>query len=557
MVCLAQPNNLDILRSRLALEKTDTGRVNVLMACLDSVNLSEPIFAYYVCMHAIDLAERSGWGRGMSDGYSWMGNLSYRLAKTEESEKYYLKAEEVEKKLGDMSRLGVIYDGLGSIYENLSRTKEAMDVFHKSLKAMEEAKDIGGIANCLQNIAMRFKADGDLTKAIEYSLKTISIYEKNGIHDHLLGQAYNGAGLIYQHQGNIDKALEYYSKALKTDESSKDLSGMMTSYSNIGAIYQIEGETEKALEYFAKSYELSKQSGDIYGMATYYNNVGYIYDRKANYEKAAEFYNKAMELYRKLEYKSGEANALNNLGVITQYSGNDKKALEYYNKSIALKESIGDKLGIARTYNLIGYNFYKHKKYAKALEYSERSLEAGKRSGYIEITKSAASNLVFVYKAIGNYTKALENFELYIKMRDSVNNENNKKASIRSQLKYEYEKQSAADSVAHAKESEIKNAELKRQTAEIKAKKNQQYALFGGLALVGLFSVFMYNRFKITQRQKLVIESQKSEVEEQKKLVEEKQKEILDSIYYARRIQLAQIPNEKQVSKFMEISGKK
>jgi hypothetical protein len=133
-------------------------------------------------------------------------------------------------------------------------------------------------------------------------------------------------------------------------------------------------------------------------------------------------------------------------------------------------------------------------------------------------------------------------------MRDSVSNETNRKASIRSQLKYEYEKQAAADSVAHSKESEIKNAELAKQSAEIKAKRNQQYALFGGLALVMVFAGFMFNRFKLTQKQKAVIEDQKSEVEQQKVLVEAKQKEILDSIHYAKRIQMAQVPSERRVS---------
>ena len=153
---------------------------------------------------------------------------------------------------------------------------------------------------------------------------------------------------------------------------------------------------------------------------------------------------------------------------------------------------------------------------------------------------------------MGNYAAAIENYQLYVSMNDSVRNQNTKKAAITSQLKYEYEKQAAADSVAHAKESEIKNVELKRQSAEIRAKKNQQYALFGGLFLVILFSVFMFNRWKVTQKQKEIIESQKLKVESQKKLVEEKQSEILDSIRYAKRIQLAQIPSEKQVAKNLE-----
>ena len=158
---------------------------------------------------------------------------------------------------------------------------------------------------------------------------------------------------------------------------------------------------------------------------------------------------------------------------------------------------------------------------------------------------------------MGNYKDAINYYELFVQMNDSVNNDKIRKASIKSQLKYEYEKQAAADSVAHAKESEIKNAELAKQSAEIKAKKNQQYALFGGLGLVMIFAGFMFNRFKVTQKQKSVIEKQKVEVEEQKKLVEEKQKEIVDSIHYARRIQMAQIPSEKQVAKSLsKLMGK-
>jgi hypothetical protein len=134
-------------------------------------------------------------------------------------------------------------------------------------------------------------------------------------------------------------------------------------------------------------------------------------------------------------------------------------------------------------------------------------------------------------------------------MSDSINNEATRKASIRSQLKYDYEKQAAADSVAHAKETEVKNAEIARQTAELRAKRNQQFVLFGGLSLVIIFSGFMYNRFRITQKQKGVIELQKKEVESQKALVEEKQKEILDSIHYARRIQRALITSEKYVAR--------
>jgi len=104
----------------------------------------------------------------------------------------------------------------------------------------------------------------------------------------------------------------------------------------------------------------------------------------------------------------------------------------------------------------------------------------------------------------------------------------------------------------------IQNLEKEKrlQNAEITTKKNQQYALFGGLFLVCVFGVFMFNRYKVTEKQKSIIEDQKEVVEEQKKLVEEKQKEILDSIHYARRIQMALIPKDKRIEAMIERSKK-
>lgn len=52
----------------------------------------------------------------------------------------------------------------------------------------------------------------------------------------------------------------------------------------------------------------------------------------------------------------------------------------------------------------------------------------------------------------------------------------------------------------------------------------------------------MFRSLSVTRKQKQIIEHQK-------KFVEEKQKEILDSIYYARRIQKSLLPTEKYIEK--------
>ena len=64
-----------------------------------------------------------------------------------------------------------------------------------------------------------------------------------------------------------------------------------------------------------------------------------------------------------------------------------------------------------------------------------------------------------------------------------------------------------------------------------------------------MFSVFLYNRFKVTQKQKKIIEAKEKETQLQKHLIEEKHKEITDSIHYAQRIQRALITPEKYIDK--------
>src|SRR5690606_18767681 len=106
------------------------------------------------------------------------------------------------------------------------------------------------------------------------------------------------------------------------------------------------------------------------------------------------------------------------------------------------------------------------------------------------------------------------------------------------EMQYLYEKKSVADSLAYEKEKALSKAEIARHKAELKMKKNQQYALFGGLFLIILFSGFMYNRFRVTNKQKQIIESQKV-------IVEQKNIEIVDSIKYAKRIQNAILPADE------------
>ncbi|HYG50783.1 MAG TPA: hypothetical protein VD905_07760, partial [Flavobacteriales bacterium] len=74
-----------------------------------------------------------------------------------------------------------------------------------------------------------------------------------------------------------------------------------------------------------------------------------------------------------------------------------------------------------------------------------------------------------------------------------------------------------------------------------------------GIAVVLVFLVFVSRSLKLTRRQKNIIEEQTREVQLQTLIVEEKQKEIMDSIYYAKRIQQALLPTKRYIERSINL----
>ena len=217
---------------------------------------------------------------------------------------------------------------------------------------------------------------------------------------------------------------------------------------------------------------------------------------------------------------------------------------------------------MALTYAKIAGLQHDMKNLEKAEKAAHKGIELSQKAQHIESEKRNLKVLSNIYEKQKKGLKAYNAYKLYIQMRDSIHNDATEKATLKQQARYEYEKKAMSDSIAYAKQQEINDAQIAQQKAEIKAKRNQQYALFSGIGLVLLFSGFMYNRFKVTQKQKIIIEetneelnqtneelaAQRDEIENQKNKIETAHQEIRDSIDYAKRIQEAILPSMDEMN---------
>ncbi len=364
-------------------------------------------------------------------------------------------------------------------------------------------------------------------------------------------KAYNIMGAAFQIKNEYLKAVSAYQSSLKILEELGNKEGVAGAYSNIGSIYIYLGDFQKALVYELKSFKTFEEVGNKKGMASVSNNLGIIYNNLSDKPKALESNQKSLKLYQELGDKNGIASSLGNIGNIYISQGKYDEALNYQMKCIAISEEIGNKEVVANAYRSVATLYSKQKNYNKAIGFLNKSIRIATEEKNILSRQKAVSDLSDIYKTLKKSDSALKYFTNYVELRDSLAKQDFQAEMLKNELQFEYHKKAQADSVENAHVKALQEAQILAKNSQIERQKTQEWALGIGLGLVILFGGLIYNRFRITQKQKEIIEAKNKETEVQKGIIEEKQKEILASINYAKRLQEAILPSQNLIKEYL------
>jgi signal transduction histidine kinase len=295
-----------------------------------------------------------------------------------------------------------------------------------------------------------------------------------------MATSYNNIGSTYKAQGNYDKALEYFLYAAKHIVLRGDRPAMAFAYNDIGNVYKDQGNYEKALEYFFNALKLFEDADSKQGIAATLTHLGSIYKDQRDYEKALEYFTQSLSIKTKLGDKRGIANSLRDLGLVYEEQKNTGKALEYLERALAMREEIGDRYGMtldcigiadihvrngapklalpflqrsnaltkeikskelitgleakfAEYYNAIGEP-------RNALQHAASSMELAQVVRKVEYARNAAEQLYLASAALGQYQEAFKNHQLFISLRDSIENARNHRASLSREFAFKEEK---------------------------------------------------------------------------------------------------------------------
>lgn len=412
------------------------------------------------------------------------------------------------------------------------------------LKRAYAVKNYFFAAKAYYSMAMAYRAKEEFSKSAECAHKSIAEYVK--IND-LSGMAanYNHLGNISNNQGDYSRALDYFHKSIKLKEEINDQTGLANSYNNIGMLYNRIEEPARAIDYLNKCLAIRLKIKDTVGYYKALNNIGSLYVERKKYDTALYLFK---ESYRIRLSVGGGKNAdlvLGNIGDVYLQLKQYDSAIYYLNKGYVLSVERKSKENTGSILTALSNTYFRLKQYNKAKELAIKAFSLYEGLGSLP-NEAALNNLLYhIYKAQNNTSEALKYYEKYNLLKDSISSSDKLNSIKARELKYEYDKKLATDSIENIKQKQITEAQIQKAEAELKVKRNQQYALFIGLGLVLIFSGFMVNRFRVIRKQKDLIQQQNI-------LVMEKQKEILESIHYAKRIQQSHLPNYKFLSKTLE-----
>jgi tetratricopeptide (TPR) repeat protein len=439
----------------------------------------------------------------------------------------------LEKKVNQSKNSGEKLKFLLQLFPHyeFSDTIKARKINDECVKIAEKLNHAKLIAEAYNHKGFLYEDKGDLKNALIMYGKVLKIGLE--IHDaRIISNSYNNIGVMYKIQGDFAAALSNYHKCLKIELKAKDSNAIAGTYVNIGEIYRGQRDYKKALLFFYKALKLWKNTELYYQKAVVLNDIGLALEKQGKITEARKALLESFVNYKKANMKGGMATSLMNISLTFNKNDYPDSAVFYSLSSLKYAQNSGDSLTIMISYNGLGEALITVGKNSEALQNFKISYHYFKKNELIENLKDASYGLSKVYYRLGNYKFAHQFLNEYVSLSRKILNSERTEQLAEMEARFQ---------------SVQKDKLLVENKAEIKLKKNQQSALFIGLFIVLLSTIFIYNRFRVTRKQKIIIESQKH-------LVEEKNKEILDSITYAKRIQSAILPQPKLVKEYFKDS---
>jgi tetratricopeptide (TPR) repeat protein len=211
---------------------------------------------------------------------------------------YAREALNLATEINDKKGMGASYNNLGIIYRNQGALDKALDYYLTSLKIYESLSHKLGIATTKNNISTIYSIKKDYPEAMRYLEDSYNLLLDLNDQRKIVGSL-NNLGILNTEIQQNDKAMKYFIEA--SERSEKIGLKFADPYSNVGNIFFNEGNYQRAVEFYEKALSIEREKNYKMGILNVATNLGITY-AKAKQPKVAKVYlDEALSLCNELQ----------------------------------------------------------------------------------------------------------------------------------------------------------------------------------------------------------------------------------------------------------------
>lgn len=214
---------------------------------------------------------------------------------------YTREALNLATQINDRKGMAASYNNLGIIYRNQGALEKALEYYINSLQIYESLQNKEGIATTKNNISNLYSVKKDYPQAMKYLEESYNMFLELKDEKKMIGSLNN--------LGNLNNDMMLYDKAMENFQQSVQLGeklGVKSAdpLSNIGNIYYKQGNYQKAVEFYEKALVIEKENNNRLGALSIITNLGITYAKARQPKPAKVYLDEAAALCEELQANS-------------------------------------------------------------------------------------------------------------------------------------------------------------------------------------------------------------------------------------------------------------
>ncbi|KAG6917239.1 hypothetical protein DXG01_003271 [Tephrocybe rancida] len=305
---------------------------------------------------------------------------------------------------------GTCHSTLGQVYFHRDKLDKAEASFEHAIVLHQQAHNVLGEANDVQNLGEVYLRQNKLDKA-EASFECATELHQQ-VHD-VLGEAdnVNNLGQVYMRQDKLDKAEASFEHAAELYQQGHSVLGEANSVLFLGQVYMLWHKLDRAEASFKHATELHQQAHYALGEANDVLCLGRVYMQQGKLDEAEEMFEYGIDLHQQAHNVLGEGNGVNSLGLVYMQQDKLDKAETSFEHATELHQKAHNVLGEANTIQNLGQVYMQQEKLDEAEAMFEHAIELHRQAHDVLGEGNDIRNLGEVYMQQNKLDKAEASFE--------------------------------------------------------------------------------------------------------------------------------------------------